>query len=228
MVKSFSKKQIEHIQYDESVIFLDYGLETERYLAPTRGGGEFTANCTIHDIEFDGKQGKTAGTQIIEEQEAVTKVTTLCISPENLKLAIPGAEIEQDNKGNTFIENPSNGLIPDTAYFKNITQFCKLLNGKHVKITLFNPMSENGLSIKAQSKAEGELALEIYAHHELSDLNKKGGLWRVTWLKEAPELHYDKDGFAEAAPASEAQTMSVKSATAQAGDDKSTETPADS
>lgn len=203
MIKSLSKKQVENIQYDESVIFLDYGLETERYLAPTRGGGEFTAGYTIRDIEFDGRQGKTAGTQIIEEQEAVTKVTTLCMSPDNLKLAVPGVMIEQDDKGNDFVENPSNGLIPDTAYCKNITQFCKQLGGKYLKITIYNPMSENSLTIKAQPKAEGELALEIHAHNELGDLNKKGGLWRVTWLKEAPELHYNKDGFEEAAPASE-------------------------
>ncbi|GEM_PF-488085 len=214
MIKSLSKKQIEHIQYDESVIFLDYGLETERYLAPTRGGGEFVANGTIRDIEVDGRSGKTKGLQIVEEQEAVTKVTTLCMSAENFRLAVPGAEIEQDGQGNEFIENPSCGLIPDTAYLKNITQFCKLLNGKHVKIEIFNPMSENGLSIKAQSKAEGELALEIYAHDDISELDIKGGLWRVTWLKEAPNLNYDKDGFAEAAPASEAQTKSAKSAEA--------------
>jgi len=214
MIKSLSKKQLEHIQYDESVIFLDYGLETERYLAPTRGGGEFTANGTIRDIDFDGRKSKTKGAQLIEEQEAITKVTTLCMSAENFRLAVPGAEIEQDDQGNEFIENPPCGLIPETAYLKNITQFCKLLNGKYVKIEVFNPMSENGLSIKAQSKAEGELALEIYAHDDISDLDKKGGLWRVTWLKEDPKLDYKNDGFAEASPASEAQTKSIKIAEA--------------
>ena len=72
----------DNIQIDESVIFLDYGENTERFLAPTRGGGEFAATVTVRDIEFDGRHGKTAGTQVIEEQGASIKVTTLCMSQE--------------------------------------------------------------------------------------------------------------------------------------------------
>lgn len=226
MVKSLTKKQVEHIQYNESVIFLDYGESTERYLAPTRGGGEFNATATIRDIEFDGRQGKTKGAELIEEQDAVIKVTTLCMSPENLKLAIPSTKIEKDGEDqHEYIENPENGLIPDEAYLKNITQFCKLLNGQYVKITVFNPLSENGLTVKAQPKAEGELALEVHGHYPLEDLNKKGGLWRVDYLKTNPNLDFTKDGLQTIALSAAAPVIKIPVSEAESGTDKSALSP---
>lgn len=54
MITNLTTKQIESIQIDEGVIFLNYGETDERLLAPTRGGGEFAATVTVRDIEFDG------------------------------------------------------------------------------------------------------------------------------------------------------------------------------
>ena len=181
-VTNLTKQQIENIQIDESVIFLDYGTDTERFLAPTRGGGEFVATATVRDIEFDGRNGKTAGTQVIEEQAASYKVTTLCMSQENLALAIPGCKVSND-EGKT-ISNPKTGVIPETAYLKNVTAFAKLISGKFKKITIYNPMHENGLTAKAVQKAEGELALEFLAHYPYSDLD--GDLWKVEEINAMP------------------------------------------
>ena len=181
-VTNLTKQQIENIQIDESVIFLDYGTDTERFLAPTRGGGEFVATATVRDIEFDGRNGKTAGTQVIEEQAASYKVTTLCMSQENLALAIPGCKVSADD-GKT-ISNPKTGVIPETAYLKNVTAFAKLISGKFKKITIYNPMHENGLTAKAVQKAEGELALEFLAHYPYSDLD--GDLWKVEEIDAMP------------------------------------------
>ena len=183
MVTNLTKQQIENIQIDESVIFLDYGEDTEQVLAPTRGGGEFVATVTVRDIEFDGKHGKTAGTQVIEEQGASIKVTTLCMSQENLALAIPGCVV-QDEDGNA-ISNPKTGIIPDSAYLKNITMFAKLISGKYKKITIYNPMHETGLTAKAVQKAEGELAFEFIAHYPHTDLD--GDLWKVDEISSYPE-----------------------------------------
>lgn len=97
MITNLTTKQIESIQIDEGVIFLNYGETDERLLAPTRGGGEFAATVTVRDIEFDGRHGKTTGTQVIEEQGASLKVTTLCMSQENLALAIPTCTIAADD-----------------------------------------------------------------------------------------------------------------------------------
>ena len=182
MVTNLTKQQIESIQIDESVIFLNYGEGDERVLAPTRGGGEFAATVTVRDIEFDGRHGKTAGTQVIEEQGASIKVTTLCMSQENLALAIPGCTISTD--GGKTISNPKTGVIPDSAYLKNVTMFAKLISGKFKKITIYNPMHESGFTAKAVQKAEGELAFELIAHYPYSDLD--GELWKVEEIDQAP------------------------------------------
>jgi len=175
-VTNLTKQQVENIQIDEGLVFVDYGEETERKLAPTRGGGEFNATVSIRNIEFDGRSGPTKGTQIIEEQDATLKVVTLCMSQEELLLAMPYARVEGEGAEKT-IKNPKCGVIPDEAYCKNITMFAKLLSGKYKKITIFNPMSENGLTVKAAPKAEGEVSLEIKAHYTLDDLN--GDIWEV-------------------------------------------------
>jgi len=193
MVTNLTQQEIENIQIDESVIYLDYGEPTEKILAPTRGGGEFVASATVRDIEFDGRHGKTAGTQVIEEQAASIKVTTLCMSQENLARAIPGCTISDE--AGKVIKNPKTGIIPLSAYLKNITMFAKLIGGKFKKITIYNPMHEGGLTAKAVQKAEGELAFEFMAHYPHTDLD--GDLWKVEEIETAPTP------TAPAAPAAE-------------------------
>ncbi len=195
MVTNLTTKQIESIQIDEGLIFLDYGEETQRLLAPTRGGGEFAATVTVRDIEFDGRHGKTVGTQVIEEQGASLKVTTLCMSQENLALAIPTCVVSSA-EGNA-IKNPPTGVIPMSAYLKNVTMFAKTIGGKYKKITIFNAMHETGFTAKAVQKAEGELALELLAHYPHSDLD--GDLWKVDEISTAPVIHTE-DGAKNATP----------------------------
>lgn len=184
MVTNLTTQQLESIQIDEGVIFLDYGEETERFLAPTRGGGEFSATATVRDIDFDGKHGKTAGAQAIEEQAASLKVTTLDMSQENLLLALPFCTIVSEN--GKVIKNPRTGIIPMDAYLKNATMFAKTIGGKYKKITIYKPMHENGLTIKAVQKAEGELALELLAHYPYSDLD--GDLWQIEEIDTPPDM----------------------------------------
>ena len=175
-VTSLTTAQIEKIQIDEGVIYLDYGETTERVLAPTRGGGEFSATVTIRDIEFDGRSGKTAETQVIEEQAANLKVTSLCMSQDELKLAIPGCRVTGTGDA-AVIKNPLNGVIAAEAYLKNVTMFCKTIGGEYKKITLYKPMNEAGLTVKATPKGEGELALDFSAHYGKDELN--GDLWQI-------------------------------------------------
>ncbi len=185
-VTNLTQKQVDKIQIDEALIYIDYGTAKERKLAPTRGGGEFTATRTIRDIEFDGRVGKTAGMQVDEGSEAVLKVNTLCCSQENLALALPGCRVTGTGDG-AVIKNPKAGVIPagpgNSAYCENITAFAKLLDGTYKKITIYNPMNEGNLGIKAVQKSENELALEIYAHQTISDLN--GDLYQIEEVSSA-------------------------------------------
>ena len=172
IVTNLTQNEIEKIQIDEGVLVINYGETDERPLAPCRGGGEFTATANVRDIDFDGKNGKTAGLQPIEEQAASLKVTVINMSQENLKLAMPYCRFEDDT-----IKNPKMGIVATENYLKNVTMFAKLIDGKYKKITIYNAMHEGGISTKAVQKAEGELALEFHAHYGTDDLD--GDLWSI-------------------------------------------------
>lgn len=164
-----TQQQIENIQIDHGIVYINYGEEDERLLGPTRGGGEFTATSTIRDIEYDGKRGKTKGMQVVEEQAATLKTTVLDYGQENILMAIPGAVEEADGS----ITNGSGGVIQSGDYLKNITMFAKTIGGSHKKVQIFNVMQEGAFTLKAAPKAEGELALEVNAHFDPTDGSEK-------------------------------------------------------
>lgn len=184
MITNLTTAQIESIQIDEGVIVINEGETDERGLAPCRGGGEFNATAQIRDIEFDGRHGKTAGAQTIEEQAASLKVTTIGLTQENLAMAIPNATVDSASGHNSAVTNPKTGYIPVSNYLKNVVMYCKTLGGKYKKITIYRPMHEGGMGFKAVQKAEGELALEFQAHYAHTDLD--GDLWKVEELSALP------------------------------------------
>ena len=184
-MQNLTKVEVEKIQIEESVNFINFGLETERLLGVTRGGSEFTVTNTVRDIEFDGRRGKTKGLQAIESQEAKLKITTICSSQENIALAIPGCEVT-DEDGKTIIQNGDNFVIPEDDYLDNITSFAKTLDGKYKKITIRNAMHEGAFTSKAQQKAEGEVAFEFDAHFNPYDTTEK--IWRIEDIDAMPTV----------------------------------------
>ena len=187
-VTNLTQAQVNKIQIDEGVLFVDYGETSERKIGPTRGGGEFNATQTIRDIEFDGRVGKTAGMQVIESQEAVLKVNSLCCSQEEIQLALPGCRVTGTGDA-AVIKYAKAGVLSaasgTSVYFKNLTLFAKLMDGKFKKITIQNPLNEAAFAVKAVQKAENELALEVYAHYTIADLN--GDLYQIEEVSTDPQ-----------------------------------------
>lgn len=163
-----TKQQIESVQIDYGIVFVNYGEDDQVQLGPTRGGGEFVATATIRDIEFDGSKGKTKGMQVVDDITAQLNVTHLNTSMETLKIALPFAKYDATT-GKIICGSDAIGIIKDEAYLKNITMFAKTVKGEYKKITLYNALSENGLTLLAGPKAEGEIALEVYAHWDATD-----------------------------------------------------------
>jgi len=165
---ALTKQDIENIQIDYGIVYVNYGDTDQKLLGPTRGGGEFVATATIRDIEFDGSKGKTKGMQVVDDITAQLNVTSLNASLDTLKMALPFAEYDEAN-GKLSVGSDSVGVIPDEAYLKNITMFAKTIKGEYKKITLYNALSENGLTFAAAPKAEGTIALNVYAHWDAVD-----------------------------------------------------------
>lgn len=163
---SLTQQQIENIQIDYGMVYVNFGESGERMLGPTRGGGTFTASKNLRDIEFDGRKGKTKGMQVVDEINAMLSVTNLDTSMESLALAMPYATFD----GTSITCTSQNiGVMPDSAYLINIAMFAKVIGGGYKKITLYNAMSENDFSLAAAPKAEGEIAMEISAHWDPQD-----------------------------------------------------------
>lgn len=181
-----TRKDLEKVQIDHGMVFLDYGLTSQRFLAPTRGGGEFHASVEMRDIEFDGKVAKTKGAQVIDGNAATIKVTLLNMTQENLRLALPGVLAKSGKDGE--ITSPETGVIADENYLHNVTVFGKTLDGKYKKFVINNPMSEGELGVTMQQKAEGELEVEFTAHDSIDELGSD--LWKISdaeAIEEAPE-----------------------------------------
>ena len=165
---NLTQQQLENIQIDYGIVYANYGELDARMLGPTRGGGVFNATKTIREIEFDGRRGKTKGAQVVDEINANLNLTHLDTSMETLALSMPYATLAAD-KSSITCGSASVGVIPLSAYLKNITLFCKTVSGAYKKITLYNAMSENDFSLAAAPKGEGTVAMEVYAHWDATD-----------------------------------------------------------
>ena len=119
---ALTQKQIENIQIDYGIVYINYGETDKAQLGPTRGGGEFVATATIRDIEYDGSKGKTKGMQVVDDITAQLNVTQLNTSMDTLKMALPFAEYD-DIAGKLSVGSDSVGIIPDKAYLKNLSMF---------------------------------------------------------------------------------------------------------
>jgi len=160
MVK-LKQEQIENIQIDYGIVILNYGEPDAERLGPTKGGAEFSATKNIRDIEFDGQRGKTKGLQVIDEMNAMLKFSILDTRLTTLAKVMPQADYDETNQ---IIKNSKGGAIPASKYVKNITMFSKVMKGGYKKITLYNAMNESDFVLSSAPKAEGEIALEVYAH----------------------------------------------------------------
>ena len=183
MTAKTKKQQVEDIQIDFGIVYVNYGEVDAYRLGPTRGGAGFKAEKSIRDIEFDGQRGKTKGTQVIEIIEAMLSVIVLDTSLQTMALNMPYATLT----GNGTVETPyvltvgvdSVGIISDGAYLKNVTMFAKTVSNGYRKITLYNAMAENDFGLKASPKGEGEIALEFNAHWDMEEDELQENLFKI-------------------------------------------------
>lgn len=162
-VTNLTQLQIDKIQIDEGIVFINWGVTgKEAKLGVCRGGGEFTATATYRDIAFDGAQGKSKGLKVIDEINAMLKVSLLSMDQAQVGLLTPFVDAGVATPFD--LTSGSTGLVPVTKYLTNVVMFAKLLDGKFKQITIYNGLNESPLVISAKPKAENEMALEFHAH----------------------------------------------------------------
>lgn len=158
---NLTTQQIENIQIDYGLVFLNYGEIGEQQLGPTRGGGTFEVKKSIRDIEFDGRKGKTKGMQVLDELDATIKCPVLDMSLDTLSLMMPYATY---TAGKISAKSTDFGRLATGAYLKNVALLARVVGGGYKLIKLYNAMSESDFSFTAAPKGEGVVNLEISAH----------------------------------------------------------------
>ncbi|MCK9326511.1 MAG: Ig-like domain-containing protein [Bacteroidales bacterium] len=161
-----TQAQIENIQIDYGIVYVNFGVAGEALLGPTRGGGTFDVKASRRDIEYDGMKGKSKGMQVIDDINAMLSVTILDTTIDTLAMAMPFATLAA---GALTCEVGAIGVVPDADYLTNVTMFAKVVAGGYKRITLYNAMNEKDFSLSAAPKSEGEIALEISAHWDPTD-----------------------------------------------------------
>lgn len=161
-----TQDQIENIQIDYGILYVNFGEVGEMLLGPTRGGGTFDVKATRQEIDHDWKRGKEKGMSIITDINAMLSVVLIDTSIDVIHIAMPFLTRVEDVLS---CKSSAIGIIPDSAYLKNVTEFCKLVSGEYKKITLYNAMNEKDFSLAAKAKGQGEIALEMSANWDPKD-----------------------------------------------------------
>ena len=179
MNKCITTEQIENIILDAGVVYINYGEQDERILAPTRGGNTFTVEAEIREIEVNNTRGKTKGLRRKIREDANLTVSMMDLDLENLNMALPGSTLEGDKLS-------SGWAIDETDYLKNVTLIGETLGGKYKKISIYNAMIDEDFAIEFEEDDEGIMELNFAAHHEPCPGNTDV-LWDIEDLTELIE-----------------------------------------
>lgn len=159
----FSKTQIDNIQYDYGVVYLDFGETGETQLGLFNGGAKVTITPDGHYLEFDGSSGKEKGTFIIDSVDVAFEGNIKNSSHDTLAAKLPFATYDDTNKTLT-IGRSNLGLVEGDAHYTNVTVFGKTLGGVYKKTTIYNPADFSGLEMEFKPKGEGEYAMKLEGH----------------------------------------------------------------
>lgn len=181
MSKRITVEQIENIVIDSGVVYINYGVEGERLLAPVRGGNTFTVEGEIREIEVDGTRGKTKGLRRRIREDANLAVNFMDLSLKNLNMALPGSKLDVAGK-----KLSSGWKITDEDYLENVTLIGEDMKGEFKKITIYNALADEGLEISMQDEDESVVEVHFSAHHK-PDPTETDVLWDVEDITEIAE-----------------------------------------
>ena len=165
-----TSEQIENVVIGTGVVYYKYQGQSEKLLAPTRGGNSFVVQREFKNIERDGARGKEKGLRWIIEENATLTVNLMDMSQDNLKLALPGAV--KDGVTDE-IEPGDSGKIPSTDYLEYVKLVGETLKGDVKVITLYDSLGDNGLEMNTVDRDESVVAIEFAAHWDPTDTTKK-------------------------------------------------------
>jgi hypothetical protein len=119
----------------------------------TRGGGQFTVERKVRQIDADGDKGIYVGRNAIESSIPKLKLNPLQIIGDNISKLYAGIDVAVDTPtGSTTVTGT--GTIATEDYLSEVSWTGKTLEGKEVVIKVYNAINLEGIDWKLADKDE--------------------------------------------------------------------------
>ncbi len=196
-------KTFEDLQYDSGIFIVGYDItKTPTYNAaineiykiiagtPTtagakclgalKGGGTYADTAVFRSVELDGMRNAFKGSMVMDSRTQKLTGTMTEMSPENLELIMPGAEIDTENSTDDMkVMRFRTYIDTEKDYIKKIG--CVLEIGKGlIYIELDNALNTAGTTLTFADKGNGTLPFELTATQ--GEMFSKYTPCRLIWL----------------------------------------------
>jgi hypothetical protein len=176
--RNVTVQEVENVQIDSGIIYVNYVAGAKREIGLTKGGSEFSVKQEIRQIEHDGAMGDEKGMARITKVEAKIKCSLLAMILENLKLALPGTTLE-----NSVLSGATTGVIAEEDYVNDLTIIGQTVAG-FKRITIFNALGSGSISIKSKDKDEAAFDVEMSGTFDPQDSTQS--MWEIEDLESYP------------------------------------------
>lgn len=133
-------------------------------LGITRGGGTFTVNREIRQVEADGVRYAYKGQDIVDSAEAYLTGTLLEINATNFKRLLGTGDVATNGHKTTVTMHTA--VNPDTDYIQHLCWVGDIAGGGLVLIELDNAFNTADFSLTFSDKNEGTLPFEFHARQD--------------------------------------------------------------
>lgn len=158
---AINTEQVSKMMLDTGAVFVGGVL-----LSPCEGDNAFVVTREYRDIPYNGAPGKTKGLKRILTENATLTVHPKGLTQAALKLALPGAI---DTNG--VLTSAGRAYLADTDYVDEVIFIGDMKDGTTKVFTIFNCLSDNGLTVTASENSESVLELVFSAHYDPADLS---------------------------------------------------------
>lgn len=172
-------------------LYMNLGLPDERLLGATRDGVTFTIEQDIAEIEVDGSPGPFMGGRRIIEVRPRIEATILEMTPENLKLAIAGADTadytEEGATAPSHTQLTRNRGIAVSDYVANIAIVGSVSgSGENFVGIIYNALSDGEFGLETADSGEAGVELTLTGHFDPANMDQEP--WEIRIPKEITSI----------------------------------------
>lgn len=168
-----------NILLGEGAIYFNYGIETKETVAGvTRGNGKFEKKTKWHEIDFNGKKGKTKGMTRKIGVDVKLTFGALELCPENLEKYYADVKVTSDE---SFDIATGKTDITEKDYLDNVAFVGKSKGGKDVIIVIKNALGDGDIEMAFKDDDEVVDKVEFSGTYDPEKEDEEP--WEIRWGK---------------------------------------------